>query len=69
MTKVRKGTAVSLEKLRLPTQILKRKQALCMVQTHPGPLAVEKQPFQTLHIKVRRALVLEDRRDLNCGGS
>lgn len=40
-----------------------------MVQTHPGPLAVEKQPFQTLHIKVRRALVLEDRRDLNCGGS
>lgn len=69
VTNVRKGTTVFLEKLRLPTQTLKRKQALCMAQTHPGPVAVDKQQFQTLRVKVRRVSILEDHHDLNCGGS
>lgn len=69
VTNVRKGTALSLEKLHLPAQTLNRKQALCTAQTHPSPVAVDKQQFQTLHVKVRRASVLEDHHDLNCGGS
>lgn len=65
--KVRKGTAVSLEKLHLPTQILQRKQSLCMAQSHPSPAAIDKQQIQTLCVKVRKALVSKGRHDLSCG--
>lgn len=40
-----------------------------MAQVYPGPMGLDKKQFETLHVKMRRVLVLEDRHDLNCGGT